>query len=69
MKWKKRVLGLGLRTVLIRLAMRGNRWNLTPEVSDEELQPSETLRCATQLRDTSDAVLYNGSHERASTGW
>lgn len=69
MKWKRRVLGPGLRTVLIWLARRGNRWNLTPEVSDEKLQPSETLRCATQLRDTSDAVPYNESHERASTGW
>ena len=39
--------------------MGDDRWALTPEVSDEKLQSSETSRSAVQLRDTSDAILHN----------
>ena len=39
----------------------GDGWDLTPEVSDKELQSSETSRSAVQLRDTSDAILHSES--------
>ena len=43
----------------MQLMMGDDRWALTPEVSDEKLQSSETSRSAVQLRDTSDAILHN----------